>query len=30
MNPGDEPYFAAAKEGRLLIKRCNSCGQPHH
>ena len=30
LNPGDEPYFAAAAESRLLIKRCSHCGQPHH
>ncbi|MFM0487680.1 Zn-ribbon domain-containing OB-fold protein [Paraburkholderia graminis] len=29
-NPGDEPYFDAASEGRLMIKRCNACQQPHH
>jgi uncharacterized OB-fold protein len=29
-NIGDEPYFAAAAEGRLLIKRCSDCGKPHH
>ena len=28
-NPGDAPYFEAAAEGRLLIKRCSSCGQVH-
>ena len=30
LNPGDEPYFAAAAESRLLIKTCKACGQPHH
>lgn len=30
MNPGDDTYFAAAKEGRLLLKRCTSCGKVHH
>jgi uncharacterized protein len=30
MNPGDEIYFAAAKEGRLLVKRCPNCGKSHH
>ncbi len=29
-NIGDEPYFEAAAEGRLLIKRCRDCGKPHH
>lgn len=24
------PYWEAAKAGRLLIKRCNSCGRVHH
>lgn len=30
MNPGDEPYFDAAAQGRLLIKQCSDCGKPHH
>ena len=30
MNPGDEPYFQAAAEGKLLLKKCNQCGQHHH
>ncbi len=30
LNPGDEPYFAAATQGRLLIKRCKACGEAHH
>ena len=30
MNPGDEPYFQAAGEGKLLVKKCNQCGQHHH
>ena len=30
MNPEVQPFFDAAAEGRLLIKRCTSCGQPHH
>ncbi|WP_444984833.1 Zn-ribbon domain-containing OB-fold protein [Halomonas mongoliensis] len=29
LNPGDEVYFEAAREGRLLIKRCADCNQPH-
>ncbi|MDN3516540.1 Zn-ribbon domain-containing OB-fold protein [Aquisalimonas lutea] len=29
INPGDEAYFAAANEGRLLIKRCTACGETH-
>ena len=24
-----EPFWAAAKDGRLLIKRCSACGKPH-
>ncbi|SFB89768.1 hypothetical protein SAMN05216344_10532 [Polaromonas sp. OV174] len=24
------PYFDAAAEGRLLVKRCTDCGQNHH
>lgn len=24
------PYFDAAGEGRLLVKRCTACGQHHH
>jgi uncharacterized protein len=30
MNPGDEPYFQAAAEGKLLLKKCNDCGEVHH
>jgi uncharacterized OB-fold protein len=30
MNPGDESYFQAAGEGKLLLKKCNQCGQHHH
>ncbi|SCU76889.1 conserved hypothetical protein [Cupriavidus necator] len=30
LNPGDEPYFAAAAQGRLLLKACRSCEQSHH
>jgi uncharacterized OB-fold protein len=30
LNPGDEPYFAAAAEGKLLVKHCNACKQTHH
>jgi hypothetical protein len=30
--PDDEtqPFWDAAREGRLLIKRCASCGRAHH
>ena len=27
--PEDAPFFAAAREGRFLIKRCQACGQRH-
>lgn len=27
--PDAEPFWAAIREGRLLIKRCPSCGKPH-
>ncbi|MEI8035536.1 MAG: Zn-ribbon domain-containing OB-fold protein [Betaproteobacteria bacterium] len=30
LNPGDQPYFDACAEGKLLIKKCNDCGQTHH
>jgi uncharacterized OB-fold protein len=30
INPGDERYFEAAGEGKLLIKKCNDCGKNHH
>ena len=30
LNPGDEPYFDAAKEGKLMLKKCNACGEHHH
>ena len=28
--PETQAYWSAAAEGRLLVKRCNSCGQFHH
>jgi len=28
--PEAMPFWEAAKEGRLLIKRCNDCGDPHY
>lgn len=28
--PESLPYWEAANEGRLLVKRCNSCGEYHH
>lgn len=27
--PDAEPFWAAIREGRLLIKRCPACGKPH-
>ena len=29
INPGDAPFFEAAADGRLLIKRCNDCNEAH-
>lgn len=28
--PESQAYWDAANEGRLLVKRCNSCGRFHH
>jgi len=30
VNPEIKPYFDAAAEGRLVIKKCGACGQVHH
>ena len=30
VNPENKPYFDAAAEGKLLIKKCASCGEFHH
>lgn len=30
LNPGDEPYFAAAARGTLALKTCKACGRAHH
>src|SRR5688572_20260993 len=30
LNPGDQPYFDACAEGKLLIKKCKDCGKVHH
>ena len=27
--PESQPFWAAADEGRLLVKRCNDCGETH-
>lgn len=29
ITPESEPFFAAAKEGRFLIRRCGACGKAH-
>ncbi len=28
-NPETAPFWQAAKEGKLLYKRCQNCGEPH-
>jgi uncharacterized OB-fold protein len=28
-NPGDECFFDAAAQGKLLVKRCTACGEFH-
>jgi 3-hydroxyacyl-CoA dehydrogenase len=28
--PEDQPYWQAAREGRLLTKKCQACGDVHH
>jgi hypothetical protein len=30
VNVENQPFFDAAAQGRLLIKRCAACGQAHH
>jgi uncharacterized OB-fold protein len=30
VNPENQPFFDAARQGRLVIKKCSACGQPHH
>jgi uncharacterized OB-fold protein len=30
IDPETKPYWDAAAEGRLLIKRCDACGAAHH
>ncbi len=29
INPESAPFYAAAAEGRFLIRRCTVCGKPH-
>ena len=30
VQPDTLPYWQAADEGRLLVKRCSACGEHHH
>ena len=30
INMETEAYWAAAKDGKLLVKTCNACGKPHY
>lgn len=30
LNPGDAAWFEAAGQGRLILRHCRSCGEPHH
>lgn len=30
LNPGDKEYFDAAARGKLMLKKCNACGEAHH
>ena len=30
MNPGDQEYFDAAAQGKLMLKKCGDCGEHHH
>lgn len=30
VNPENKPFFDAAAEGRLLLKKCNGCGRVHY
>jgi len=29
-NPEIQPFFDAAAQGKLMVKRCAACGQAHH
>src|SRR5271156_1086453 len=29
-NPETQPYWDAAANGKLLVKKCLACGRPHH
>ena len=30
LNPEIKPFFDAATEGKLALKKCAACGQAHH
>lgn len=30
VNPENKPFWDAAAQGRLLLKRCRDCSQPHY
>jgi uncharacterized OB-fold protein len=30
VTPETRPFWDAAEEGRLVVKRCAACGRPHH
>ena len=30
VNPENKPFFDAAQNGKLLVKRCTACGERHH
>jgi hypothetical protein len=30
VTPENKPFWDAAAQGRLLLKRCRDCGQPHY
>ena len=30
LNIGDERYYEAAGQGKLLLKKCADCGEVHH
>jgi uncharacterized OB-fold protein len=30
VNPEVQPFFDAAAQGKLVLKRCTACGQRHH
>ncbi len=30
INPETKPFWDGASQGKLLVKKCQSCGQSHH